>query len=517
MKIFNKFPLVRLKQFRDNPRFIWYYLKRLFIYKYTSHKYIEKYQGFKFLSSTETLDFLIKNNASLARFSDGDIEQLTGAGEYPPDSDWTQKSSQALILKLEEVLHSNEPKLLLAHESPEVFCVRREDSDNKKVVYNMWTDTRRLLFHYLKKEQIYGHAHAFIPDHNPNFDWQKLYHYLKNRDVIIVTGGVSKLFGVFLGRRMFFVEAGKHNAFERYDVIKQDLFDLIEREKLQKEEVLIMTSLGPTADILALDFTKQGWQVWDTGHFFKFADKKIRELSKQREIFTKQLFNLKENEIKNIFQKSLQIYEASLKVEGLVMPKILSHTETTILFERLNLPPTFLELLKKNQVWEKEWFLRIGKVVGNLHKQLLQDNKIGIIHGDLVIHNLALGEKDIFLFDAEPSFFKNKNKEEGFIRNSYYTDLAKFIISLITGFGFKKKFFKPKRNEFILEFLQAFEKGLEVSLDRKKLGQALDEELDFWVKWQLDFGYNYLVVQIKYYIVKIYLGRIKKLLWKKLK
>jgi|GEM_PF-6561456 hypothetical protein len=280
MNIFNKFPLVRLKQFRDNPFFVLYYFKRLFVYKYTSHQHIPKYNDYNFLSAEDTLNYLIDKQASLARFSDGDIEQLTGAGEYPPDSDWTQKSSKPLIQSLEKVLFSNEERLLLAHESPSVFCLKRKEAKKQRVVYNMWTDTRRLLHRYLRKNQTYGHAHVFIPSHNPNLDWRKLHNYFKKRDVIIVTGGTDKLFEVSLGNRNFFVEAGKNNAFERYGTIKQDLLKLINKEGLEKNKTLIMASLGPTADILALDFTKDGWQVWDTGHFFKFAHGKILEMRK---------------------------------------------------------------------------------------------------------------------------------------------------------------------------------------------------------------------------------------------
>jgi len=272
--------MVRAKQFIDNPSFVSYYLKRLFFYKYTSHKHIPKYSKYTFLSAEDTLDYLINNQASLARFSDGDIEQLTGAGEYPPDSDWTQKSSKLLTSEIERVLFSKEEKLLVAHESPRVFCLNRKEAKAAGVVYNMWTDTRRLLYHYLIKDQVYGHAHVFIPLHNPNYDWKKLYLYLKDRDVVIVTGDTHKLSEVSLGKRMFFVEAGKHNAFERYEEIKNDLLKLIAKENLLKENTLIMASLGPTADILALEMTKTGWQVWDTGHFFKFADKKIAEMKK---------------------------------------------------------------------------------------------------------------------------------------------------------------------------------------------------------------------------------------------
>lgn len=271
-----KFIFVRLKQFLDNPKFIFYYVKRLFCYKYVSHRYVDKYKEFKFLSAADTLDYIIDNKVSLARFSDGDIEQLTGAGEYPPDSDWSQRSSPFLIKRLEEVLRYNGDNILIAHESPDVFLKSRKKSKKEGVVYNMWTDTRMILWKYLSKDQVYGHAHVFIPQHNPSFNWSKLGAFLLNLDVIIVTGGTDQLKNINLGRRTFFVETGKHDAFENYNDIVRKIKFLYSNTDIEKDSSLIMASLGPTADILVFDLSKEDYLVWDTGHMFKFANQQLK-------------------------------------------------------------------------------------------------------------------------------------------------------------------------------------------------------------------------------------------------
>ena len=84
ISVFGRFPFVRLIQIIDNPIYLMHLVKKNLIYKRVGHKYGEKYKDHIFLSAQDTLEELINNNVSLARFSDGEFEQLTGGGEYPP-------------------------------------------------------------------------------------------------------------------------------------------------------------------------------------------------------------------------------------------------------------------------------------------------------------------------------------------------------------------------------------------------------------------------------------------------
>lgn len=279
ISIFGVFPFVRFRQMLTYPPFFIHYLKRLLYYNYISHRYIPKYKGFTFLSPQETLCRIIDGNMSLARFGDGDIEQLTGAGEYPPDSDWSQRASASLIRKIEVVLSSKNNNLLIAPVSPEVFLERKGKAQKTNTIYNMWVDMRMLLWRYMHKGQEYGDANVFIPAHHPDLDWRKLKEFMRNKTVLIITGGVDSLSDISLGRHTFFIEAGKHDAFERYETIVADIYRCIEINSLHNEELLIMASLGPTAGILAHDLSQKGYQVWDTGHIFKFAHAQLTQLS----------------------------------------------------------------------------------------------------------------------------------------------------------------------------------------------------------------------------------------------
>lgn len=500
MNLFGKFPLVRLKQFRDNPAYIWYYLKRLLYYKYTSQRHAALYKDYRFLDVFETLDLLLSRRVSLARFSDGDIEQLTGAGEYPPDSDWSQRSSKALRDRLEEVLNSRDPMLLIAHESPSVFCKTRQEAAESGVVYNMWTDTRRILYKYLSKDVAYGHAHVFVPQHNPDFDWKRLHAYLSDRDVIIVTGGTNTLYSVSLGRRIFFIETGKHDAFERYSSIRKDLAALIRAEDLKKEEVLILASLGPTADILAYDLTKEGWQVWDTGHFFRYADRHSF-LTDEKKTFTKQMRGRTPEEVREVFEKCLALYDASKGIEYLTIPKPISCTATTIVFERLTLP-THLSSELYGGTWEVASFEAVGRVLGSLHRATRSDDGSVLVHGDLWTHNIAVSGNHVYLFDCDAPLLAESIGPH--MRNMASFDLASFIVSVCASSSFKSplRLFSSKR-AYIDAFLRAYVEASGSRISIAELQRSVGAELDRWHLWQKAYGHRALQSKIKCELARI--------------
>lgn len=263
--------MIRVRQFIDNPAYIWHFLKRFFWYKQISERCIPLYSEFTFLSGTKTIDKLLSERLCLARFSDGEIDLLTGMGVFDPNMAWSQPYSRALKEALKKALTASHPRLLIAHTSPQKFLLSRDVAARQGVSYTMWTDTRMLLHEYLKPGIAYGDAHAFIPRDNPAINWGDIKRFLKEYDVLVVTGGVDSLRHLRLGSRTFFVEVGKHDAFSRYDKIVSDITSLMSRECLSKEGTLIMASLGPTASVLAVDLCRRGYFIWDSGHIFKYA------------------------------------------------------------------------------------------------------------------------------------------------------------------------------------------------------------------------------------------------------
>src|SRR5690606_31965330 len=111
----------------DNPAYLLHITKKNLVYKRESFDiYHGKYAPLTFLSGQETLVELIKTGKSLARFSDGEFEQITGAGEYPPESDWCQRWSKPLIDDIIANLSSADPRMLVAVDPPSTFLAPKD-------------------------------------------------------------------------------------------------------------------------------------------------------------------------------------------------------------------------------------------------------------------------------------------------------------------------------------------------------------------------------------------------------
>jgi len=271
------FPFVRLIQIIDNPQYLLHIFKKNVFYKRSKISYTSKYKEMTFLSGQQTMLELIRSGRSLARFSDGEIEQLTGAGEYPPDSDWCQKWSKPLIRDLKSVLSSSDDRLLIAVDPPSTFLAEKKSNHQIRFEYNMWIDMRRIMWTFLHPQGTYGHSHLFIQENCPDLDWKAMSLYFKERSIVIATGNTKRISHLSLGRRTYFVECGTENAYERKELIKKNIRDLMFRENLGKKTTIICACLGPTACIIAKEFLDEGICVWDTGHMFEFAAKNFIE------------------------------------------------------------------------------------------------------------------------------------------------------------------------------------------------------------------------------------------------
>ncbi|WP_076097959.1 GT-D fold domain-containing glycosyltransferase [Chromobacterium subtsugae] len=275
ISVFGRFPFVRLIQVIDNPRYLLHIIKKNLIYKRSKIDYTDKYSAFTFMSGQESLEDLIKNKKSLARFSDGEFEQIVGAGEYPPDSDWCQKWSKPLIDDMLKTLSSEDDRLLVAVDPPSTFLGTRDSTHSIRFEYNMWVDMRRLMWTFLCPGRSYGHSHLFIEANSPDFNWAQFKDHLREKHVIVATGNTDKISDLNLGLKTYFVECGTENAYERKSIIKDNITNLIKNNGLDKNNVLVLLSLGPTAGILAREFIDDDICAWDTGHMFKFAAKKF--------------------------------------------------------------------------------------------------------------------------------------------------------------------------------------------------------------------------------------------------
>jgi len=276
ISIRGRYPFVRLRQLLDNPKFLFRWIANNFYYKRSLKDYSKFYKDFTFLSPEETLDELVVYGKSLARVNDGEFDQLSGIGEYPPDSDWSQKYSKELRVDMLKVLSSKEDNLCVAVTPDKYFLAKKDDDLGEPFDYNMWVYTKTFLHRFLNKGQSYGDCRLFVPFCSPGLDWKLLIDFLRSKIVIIATGNVSSLSDIRLGRENYYVECGKVNAYERKHDIKKMIDTVLSDNNIHKDDVVVLASLGPTAGILALEYLGEGITVWDTGHIFKHAQKKVK-------------------------------------------------------------------------------------------------------------------------------------------------------------------------------------------------------------------------------------------------
>lgn len=277
IKCFGRFPFIRAQQILDNPAYLVHLLIKNLWYKWQNKDWSYKYHNIEILNPNDTLEFLLSSNASFARFSDGEFDILTGAGIYPPDSDWSQKWSINLEKELKQVLSSSDDRLFVAVDPKETFLSTKTDSHSIPFEYNMWIDMKRMMWKFLHEGRKYGHCHLFIKKNAPDFNWSKFRNYVEKRDILVVTGNTPSISHLDIGRTTHFLDVGTDDAFSKIEAIKENVINHFEELNLSKGDTIVFASLGPTACILASKLLEYNIRLWDTGHMFEFADQNFME------------------------------------------------------------------------------------------------------------------------------------------------------------------------------------------------------------------------------------------------
>lgn len=279
LSIFGVFPSVRFRQIVNNPAYFYFCVMRELVYKKRSYRYAKEYCDFRQLNEAETLDCIIEKNLSLIRFGDGEFGLISGAGIYPPDSDWSQRYSIELKKEMEHLMSLKDDKILLAFPPRRIFLHRKGDKKDFDIIPGMHTETRLFLRLYFHRDRIYGSCDVFLPHHS-EVDWGKIQEYISNRVVVIVTGGTEQMADMRLGKKTLYVECGKHDAFERRGALIASLDALMQKHQWKNDEVIFWVSLGCTAGSIVMHLSQKGYIAWDTGHIFKFAREQLGKLGR---------------------------------------------------------------------------------------------------------------------------------------------------------------------------------------------------------------------------------------------
>ncbi len=223
------------------------------------------------LTDSETIEFIIKHNCSVARFGDGEFTLMNGGAEG------FQDSSLLIKRKLQMIMNSHIDNLLL--------CV---PIGLTKVIPEYTRNTSRFWKAYTvlnnkaikqsigdaDKNQKYGNAfftRFYMGFKDKSYETAclkvgEIKRIWEQREVVIVEGEYTRC-GV--GNDLFDnVQSLKRiicpaiNAFAKYDEIVKTIKQTVRKQS----NALILCCLGATATCLAYDLCVAGYQVIDLGH-----------------------------------------------------------------------------------------------------------------------------------------------------------------------------------------------------------------------------------------------------------
>lgn len=218
------------------------------------------YKSFpKVMTCSETIDEIIKNHKSLARFGDAEFDIALALNKDDP----YQKPSAILTERLIKILSADSSDKIIVAIPP--FKVFSEKKFYKSLTFWEWYWLNRyiLLAKFLNFHTIYGNSLVSRTEAFYEVDIQKYKKIWDNKKVVFVRGKYSRfildqrLFENILAYEEIFVPAT--SAFDEYDRI-------LSQAKEYPIDTLFLIAAGPTATVLAYDLSLLGYQAIDIGH-----------------------------------------------------------------------------------------------------------------------------------------------------------------------------------------------------------------------------------------------------------
>ena len=217
----------------------------------------------KIATIDETLDEIINNKKSIARFGDGEIRLINN------ENISFQKPNEELSKRLREVLKSEEDNILIG--LPDVFCFKdiNKSVRERQLFFKKEIVLKFSSYKVIKCNKKYYNANISRPyleykdKSNCKLIFDKLKKIWNDKDVIIVEGEGSRLgIGNDLfdnAKSVYRILCPVRDAFDKYE----NIFNLC--KNIEKNKLFII-ALGPTATVLAYDLGKAGYQALDLGH-----------------------------------------------------------------------------------------------------------------------------------------------------------------------------------------------------------------------------------------------------------
>lgn len=220
-----------------------------------------------FYELEETIDDIVQNKKSLARFGDGEFAIMSRVIRQK-----FQRLDDNLAERLKEVISSNDEGMLIGIADNYGSLDKYNESGKAGIRYYMTDEVRRQHAQFLDMERKYHNAYisrpyALFADNMtdaPRKRFDALKQIWDGRNIIFVEGALTRL-GV--GNDLFDnaaqicrIEAPPENSYDKYDEI------LAAALKYAETDTLFLIAMGPSAGVLAYDLYKAGYQAIDIGH-----------------------------------------------------------------------------------------------------------------------------------------------------------------------------------------------------------------------------------------------------------
>lgn len=218
-------------------------------------------------NSSITIDRIIKERKSIARFGDGEFGIMMNIARQK-----FQKKDANLSARLQEVIHCNHPDLLIGIANNYGDLQQYTEQAARGIRMYMTDEVRSAHQSFLDPNRTYYDAYMSRPyvlykDNQttaPKKRFEHLQQIWENRDIIFIEGELSRL-GV--GNDLFDnaksirrILAPATDSFDKYEEI------LAAALKHASQDTLFLLALGPTATVLAHDLCLNGYQAVDIGH-----------------------------------------------------------------------------------------------------------------------------------------------------------------------------------------------------------------------------------------------------------
>lgn len=235
----------------------------------------------KILNSEESLAYIEEHSISFYRYGDGELAIMMGEGIA------FQEADSRLAQRLLEMLTVQELGIMAAIP----HCYFHYDQGMTKVLEGFncaMKRQRRFFLKYCSPTQVYlDTTITQIYQSYECYDFEQYFDRVKRlfcgRRVTLICGrGIFKNIKYNLLEQceeLEYMDAPSKNAFSEYDGI------LAQALTIPKDR-LVCIVLGPTAKPLTYDLYRQGYQVWDLGHFLKDYDAYCKKTAKDSDSIT---------------------------------------------------------------------------------------------------------------------------------------------------------------------------------------------------------------------------------------